>query len=101
MSGKVSLRIESDGTRGGTRLVTDDGREIPVSRIEWSIDADQQRATAVVHLSEVPLHAGMEVESADFVVPALSLEDTPRHRQRAQRRAAATSGRSRAGSGRS
>ena len=78
MAGKLSLRIESDGTRSGTRLVTDDGREIGVSRIEWSIDADQQRATAVVHLSEVPLRAGVEVDAADFVVPALALEDSPR-----------------------
>ncbi|MDQ3894792.1 MAG: hypothetical protein M3292_09065 [Actinomycetota bacterium] len=71
---KAALLIESDGTRDGTRLVTADGHEIPASRIEWSFDADGGVATAVVHLSQVPIRASIAELTTDVVVPALAFD---------------------------
>jgi len=55
----VRLRIESDGTRKGTRLIAEgekvSGEVENVAELEWYFDQNEEFVTAWVKLSEVGL----------------------------------------------
>lgn len=55
----MKLKITSDGTSLGTKLVDEDSGETIglVQKIEWSIGVDSAFATCTVKLAKMPLEA--------------------------------------------
>ena len=66
----MHLRIESDSTRWGTRVLTERGDVIPVTKVEWELDAAEGLATAKLTMRRASLDATLsalltEVELVD------------------------------------
>jgi len=63
----MRLKIVSDGTAVGTRVMDDAGRELEnVISLDWSI-MPGRAATAVITLKEVPVELAAQFENVDWL----------------------------------
>lgn len=52
----MKLKIDSDGTVGGTQVLTQDGERIEgITHIRWEITAVHGKSRATIELREVPV----------------------------------------------
>lgn len=57
---KSRVRVESDGTPRGTRVLVDDVPLNTVTKVSWSLDVDQELATCALELVGVDVNLTAE-----------------------------------------
>lgn len=63
----MQLKIVSDGLLHGTRVETEDGRELRATRVEWKLDAKEGVARATVYVLRPALEALVDTRQVEIV----------------------------------
>ena len=76
----IKLKIESDGTTSGTKLMTEDGKMVGcVQKIVWMASTEENFTSAIIEILDIPIIAKVEEAELQKVSEMIKEKENDEH----------------------